>query len=168
MDQKWSKTLIDALKTEMDQYTDMNQTAQDGETGLYYLQSAFAITEDGSDGVMIQSLAFEIREDVTQLEIVVAITNEIHKEAVEEVKKAANALNYISPVGAFGVQEEQDQLYLRTCVILDPERTIEALVKEIRLYYEMMLDGVKGVYEELKEIWEGKRTYEESMGKDEN
>lgn len=163
MDMKWVKTFMDALKEEMDSYTDLNQLEQDESSGLYYLQSAFSVTEDGSDGVMVQSLAFELREDVPQLEIVMVITNEISPEAMDEVKKAANGLNFVSPIGAFGVQEGQEQLYLRTCVILGKERTVEELVKEIKLYYEMMLDGVQGVYEEMKSIWEGKKTYKEAL-----
>lgn len=162
MDTKWVKSFMEKLKGAMDEYTDMNQLELDAESGLYYLQSAFAVTDEG-DGVMVQALAFELREGVTQLEIVMVITNEIAEGAAEEVIKAANGLNFISPIGAFGVQDAQDQLYLRTCIILDPERTEEQLVKETKLYYEMMLDGVQGVYEEMKSVWEGKKTYEETL-----
>lgn len=165
MDKKWVKDLMDALKKELDPYTDMNQVEKDEDSGFDYLQSGFSVTEDGSAGVMVQSLGFELREGVTQLEIVVVITNEIRPEAMDEVKKAVNGMNFVSPIGAFGVREELDQLFLRTCIILDEKRTMKALVKEIRLYYEMMLNGVQGIYEEMKNIWEGKKTYNEALGK---
>ena len=40
---------------------------------------------------------------------------------------------------------------------------MDELVKETEIYYEMMLEGLQGVYEGLSKIWTGEISYEEAV-----
>lgn len=166
MDKEWSNNLMQDIKTMLDEYTDMNELAVDEESGFQYLQSGFSVTEDDSAAVLMQALIFELREGTPQLELLLIITNELEEAGMEEILKTVNGLNYVSPIGSFGVKPEQQQLFVRTCMLLSRSRKNENQVMDIKKQYEIMIDGVSGVYEQLREIWTGKLTYEDALGKD--
>lgn len=163
MTQEWAKEYMEALEAKMGSYTEENVLEQDKNSGLWYLRTLFAVYPDHSAHVVIQAMVFELRKDIPQVEIIINITNDAEEEHFEELSKAIENLNYISPVGIFGIRRKTNRVYLRNCWTLEKEKTIEELVKDTEIYYEMMIEGVQGVYKGLSKIWTGEISYEEAV-----
>lgn len=166
MTEQWIKEYMEALEKKMGTYTEQNLLQQDPNSELWFLRTAFAVYPDQSVNVIIQSMLFELKPGIPQLEIVVNITNDVEEENMEELQKAIDELNYISPVGTFGMRRRTNRLYLRNCWAIDEEKTIEQLIEEAESYYEMMMEGVQAVYKGLSNIWTGEMNYEETVEKD--
>lgn len=163
MTQEWAKEYMEALEAKMGSYTEENVLEQDKNSGLWYLRTLFAVYPDHSAHVVIQAMVFELKENTPQVEIIINITNDAEEEYLEELSKAIGELNYISPVGIFGVRRKTNRVYLRNCWTLDEKKSMEELVKDTEIYYEMMLEGLQGVYKGLSKIWTGEISYEEAV-----
>lgn len=163
MTEQWAKEYMEALEKRMGTYTEENQLEQDKNSKLWYLRTLFAVYPDHSAHVVVQSMVFELKKDMPQVEIIVNITNDTEDESFEELQKAVEELNYISPVGTFGIRRKRNRIYLRNCWPLDCKKTMEELVKDTETYYEMMMEGVQGAYEGLHEIWTGNISFEEAI-----
>lgn len=163
MTKEWAKQYMEALEKRMGTYAEENVLKQDENSGLWYLRTLFAVYPDQSAHVIIQALVFELKQDVPQVEVIVNITNDVEDGSLKELSKAVEELNYISPVGAFGIRKKENRLYLRNCWPLDSKKTMEELVKETEIYYEMMIEGVQGAYSGLSKVWSGEITYEEAV-----
>lgn len=163
MTEQWAKDYMKALEKKMGTYTEENQLEQDENSKLWYLRTLFAVYPDQSAHVVIQSMVFELKKDMPQVEIIVNITNDAEDEYFEELKKAVEELNYISPVGAFGIRNKTNRIYLRNCWPLDCKKSMEELVKDTETYYEMMMEGVQVSYEGLQRIWTGEINFEEAI-----
>lgn len=163
MTKEWAKEYMEALSNKMGSYTEENVLEQDKSSELWYLRTLFAVYPDHSAHVVIQSMVFELKEDTPQVEIIINITNDAEDEHIEEVAKAIEELNYISPVGTFEIRRKTNRVYLRNCWTLDEKKPMDELVKETEIYYEMMLEGLQGVYEGLSKIWTGEISYEEAV-----
>lgn len=166
MTKEWAKEYMETLKKRMEKYTDTNQMVTNPENpDIIFLQNYFSVYQDHSIYVMMQAMVFELKPDVPQVEIIVTLTNDVKKESIEELQKAIEELNYVSPVGIFGIRRNRDCLYLRNCWILDSKKNMEELVKDTEIFYEMMLEGVQGAYRGLSKIWTGEMTFDETVEK---
>lgn len=165
MTEQWGKEYMEALEKRMGTYTEENVLEQEPNSKIWFLRTLFAVYPDQSANVIIQSMAFQLKPDVPQVEIVVNITNDAEDESMGELQKAIEELNYISPVGAFGLRRNTNRVYLRNCWVLDGKKTIEELVHDTEIYYEMMMEGVQGAYDGLSKIWTGEMTFEETVEK---
>lgn len=163
MTKEWAEGFMKELKKRMQTYTEENLLQQDEASGMWYLQTFFSVYPDHSVNVMIQSMVFELRENVPQIEVVVNLTNDVKPGAGTEVMKAVNELNYLSPVGAFGMREKTGRLFLRNCWPLDPQKPFQELAKDTETYYGMMMEAVQGGYEGLSKIWNGEMDYEQAV-----
>ena len=160
MTEQWSEKYMKALEKKMGTYTKENILEQDSNSKFWYLRSVFSIYSDESAYFVMQALVFELKENMPQVELIATITNDA-EENIEELQKAIEELNYISPVGTFGLRKKQNSVYLRNCWPLDNKKSMEEMVQDTEIYYEMMLEGIQGVYLGLSKIWTGEMNYEE-------
>lgn len=166
MTKEWAVQYMEALKKKMETYTDTNQMVVNPENpNIMFLQNYFSVYQDQSVYVMMQAMVFELKPNVPQVEIIVTITNDIEEESVDELQKAIEELNYFSPVGIFGIRRNRDCLYLRNCWVLDHSKSIEDLIADTEIFYEMMLEGVQGAYKGLSKIWTNEMTFDETVEK---
>lgn len=163
MTTEWGKDLMEALKKKFGEITGENILQQDPASKLWYLRSVFSVYPDHSANVMIQSIVFEIKPGVQQIEVIVNITNDVEPSAEEEVIRAVNELNYFSPVGAFGLRQGTNRLYLRNCWIVDEKEPLDMTVEKVVLYYTMMMEAVQGGYEGLQKVWTGELTFDQAV-----
>ena len=163
MTKEWAEEYMGKLAKKMEEYTDTNrQVVNPYNPDIMLLQNYFSIDADHSAYVMFQAMVFELKENVPQVEIIVTLTNDAKEECMGELQKAIDELNYISPVGIFGIRKQKDCVYLRNCWVLDPLKEMEALIRDTEIFYEMMLEGVQSAYEGLHGIWSGEMTFEEA------
>lgn len=163
MTEQWAQELMQQLEQRMQAYTKENVLRQDEASGLWYLRTFFAVYPDYSVNVLVQSMVFEIREGLPMAEVVVNLTNDVKEGTEEELEKALGELNYISPVGAFGLRKKTNRVYLRNCWPLDPNKPVHKLAEEIELYYTIMMEAVQGGYAGLCKIWTGEIDYEQAV-----
>lgn len=163
MEAQLARQIMQELEQRMQKYTKENVLQQDEASGLWYLRTFFAVYPDYSVNVLVQSLVFEIKEKVPLVEIVINLTNDVKEETQAELWKALNELNYISPVGAFGMRTKTNRVYLRNCWPLDPDKPADRLAEEIEVYYTMMMEAVAGGYRGLEKIWTGEMEYEQAV-----
>lgn len=161
MTEQWAQDLMQQLEERMRTYTKENVLRQDEASGLWYLRTYFAVYPDRSVNVLVQSMVFEIKAGVPLIEVVINLTNDVKEGTETELEKALGELNYISPVGVFGMRRKTNRVYLRNCWPLDPEKPLQKLAEETEVYYTMMMEAVQGGYAGLKKIWTGEMDYEQ-------
>lgn len=160
---QWEQDLMQQLELRMQVYTKENVLRQDETSGLWYLRTFFAVYPDRSVNVLVQSVVFEIKEGVPMVEVVINLTNDVKEGTEAELEKALGELNYISPVGAFGMRRKTNRVYLRNCWPLDPDKPVQKLAEDIEVYYTMMMEAVQGGYKGLCRIWTGEMDYEQAV-----
>lgn len=166
MTEKWAKEYMEALEEKMDTYTEANLLEQDEASKLWYLRTLFAVYQDQSAHVMVQAMVIELKKDAPQVEIIVNMMFEEENICYDELEKAIGELNYLSPAGAFGIRRKENRIYLRNCWVLDKDKTVEALVADTVVLYEIMLEAARAAYTGLYKIAMGEITYEEAVEQD--
>lgn len=166
MTEQWAKEYMEALEAKMETYTEENILEQDEASKLWYLRTLFAVYEDQSAHVMVQAMVIELKKGTPQVEIIVNMFNEAEEACYDELEKAIGELNYLSPGGAFGIRKKENRVYLRNCWTLDKDKTMDKLVEDTVIYYEIMLEVARAAYTGLKKIWTGEITYEEAVEQD--
>ena len=163
MTEEWAKNFMQALEKDAKTYAQETVLQQDEKTGLWFLRAFLPVFEEYDINVHMQTMLFELTPDVPQVEIIFVLTNEIDVSAEAELIKAVGELNYISPVGAFGIRRSTRSLYMRDCFPLIGEDDIDTLVKKLGTYYKLMTECLKGGYVGLRKIWTGEMTYEQTV-----
>lgn len=163
MTEEWAKDFMQALERKVKTRSDDTILQKDPKNGLWFLRSFFTVFPKYDINILMQTMLFEAREDIPQVEIYYMITNDVEEGTEEELEKAVLELNYISPIGAFGLRRNTNQLYLRDCLSFIEETDIDKLVRQVDTYYGMMLEGLQGGYEGLMKIWTGEIRYEQAV-----
>ncbi len=163
MTEEWAKNFMKALEGDVKTYAQETMLQQDEKTGLWFLRAFLPVFEEYDINVHMQTMLFELAPDIPQVEIILVLTNEIEASAESELSKAVSELNYISPVGAFGIRRNTRSLYMRDCLPLISEGDTEAAVKKLGTYYKLMTECLKGGYVGLRKIWTGEMTYEQTV-----
>ena len=163
MTEEWAKNFMQALENDARTYAQEPALQQEEKTGWWLLHAFLPIFEEYDINVYMQTMLFELVPDIPQAEIIFILTNDVAAKGEAELAKAVEELNYISPVGAFGIRRNKRSLYMRDCLPLIGEDNIDALVKKIGTYYKLMTECLKGGYVGLRKIWTGEMTYEQAV-----
>ena len=139
---------------------------QDENTKLYVIQASLPITEDKKYYLSTQVVLFPLYKEEMGLEVIYYLTSDIEAKAMEEVKKAVNELNYISPFGHFGVREDSGKLYMRFCSRVDIEKDVDYQLDDALMDMNIAMATLQSGYIGLRQVWEGKLTFEEAVEKD--
>lgn len=163
MKEEWAKEFMQALEEKVKTYATETLIKQDPNNGLWFLHSFLPVFPEYDVSVFMQTMLFEARKDVQQVEILFVITNDVKEGTEDELEKALHELNYISPIGAFGLRRNANRLYLRDCLPIINEADINDLADKVAIYHGMMLEGLQGGYVGLFKIWNGEITYEQAV-----
>lgn len=165
MTEQWAEQFMRALGKKLKEDAGDAELQQNEQTGLWYVQSFLQLFPELDINVLMQTMVFEARTGVPQAEIIFVITNDVKPGTEEELEKAIAELNYISPIGSFGLRRGSGSLYLRDCLpFFDwEEADLGRLVQQTEVYYTMMMEALGGGYEGLMKLWTGELLYEQTV-----
>ena len=166
MTEKDQKGFMEKLAESLTVVSEDVHMGQDSNSGLYLAQASIPLTEDKQYYVQAQCVLFPLFEEKMGLEVIYFLTSDLKKETMDEVKKAVSEVNFISPIGHFGIREDSGKLYMRFCSRLDSEKDVEDLVTDALLDMHIAMATVQSGYLGFRRVWEGQVTFEEAVEKD--
>ena len=166
MTEEQQKELMEELAGDLAELGEDVHFGQDERSKLYVIQASLPITEDRKYYLSAQVVLFPLFQEDMGLEVIYYLTSDIEKKAMEEVKKAVNELNYISPTGHFGVREDSGKLYMRFCTRIDKNKDTDGQEEDALIDMNIAMATVQSGYIGLREVWEGKITFDEAVEKD--
>ena len=166
MTQEWKTEFFEALAKKMESFDAENTLFKNDQSGEWVMQTVLATSAEREDFVLVQAVPYQARPDVLLLEIYIRLLAEAQSSVLEELQKAISELNSYLPVGCLGIYPGGEHVFLRDTFRLDTEKTIEQVVEDTIVDYEMMMEVVMAAYPGLKGIWSGALSYQEAVEKD--
>lgn len=168
MDLEFRQNFLQGLQARFEALEIEQRYSVEGEGGeaMPMLRALFSTTGNGEGQITTDILFFPADYGVELLQIYSTIALNIKDGAIDELFKLFNALNFVCPIGAFGVYLEGGHVYHKYNMTLNPASGLEKCLDDLEAVLAQILSGIGPRYQLIHSISSGLLTYEEAKSKD--